>query len=588
VPDPDPDFLTRPEIVGTFGVVASSHWIASQVGMAVLERGGNAFDAAVSAALVLHVVEPHMNGIGGDAVILIEPAGAPAPTVVCGQGTAPMGATIDAFRDRGHDVIPASGVLPAVVPGAFDAWMLILRDHGTLEVADALAPAIGYARGGVPVCGSLHDAIAAVAPRLTGEWPSSGDVFLPGGSPPPAGGLLRRDGLAASLERILREAAAGPSREARIDRARQTFAQGFVAEEIDRFSRAAGGLLTGDDMAGWAATYEPALSVDHAGWRLFKAGPWTQGPLMLQAVRLLDGPRVPGTDRPEDVHLVVEALKLAFADREAWYGDPAFVDVPLDDLLDPAYASARRRLIGERSSLALRPGSPGGRAPRLPVFETVEPPDGSAPAEPIARQVSATSPGGGDTCHLDVIDRWGNLVAATPSGGWLQGSPLIPALGFPLGTRGQIFWLQDGLANSLRPRSRPRTTLTPSVAHGPLGQRLAFGSPGGDSQEQWSLQFFLRVVGRPADLQAAIDAPFFQTDHPPSSFSPRRARPNRLLLESGFPAPTVAALRARGHQVEPCGRWALGRNCAAMREADGVRLRAAASPRGQTSYAAGR
>jgi gamma-glutamyltranspeptidase/glutathione hydrolase len=575
-------------MVGTFGVVASSHWIASQVGMAVLERGGNAFDAAVSAALVLHVVEPHMNGIGGDAVILIEPAGAPAPTVVCGQGTAPVGATIDAIRDRGHDVIPASGLLPAVVPGAFDAWMLILRDHGTLEVADALAPAIAYARDGAPVCGSLHDAIAAAAPRLSGEWPSSGAVFLPGGSPPPTGELLRRDGLAASLERIVREAAGGPSREARIDQARRTFAQGFVAEGIDRFSRAAGGLLTGDDLAGWTATYEPALSVDLAGWRVFKAGPWTQGPLMLQVLRLLDGTDVPATDSPEDVHVVVEALKLAFADREAWYGDPAFVDVPLADLLDPAYAAERRRLIGERSSPVLRPGSPGGRPPRLPVFETTEPPDGPAPVEPIAQQVSATSPCGGDTCHLDVIDRWGNLVAATPSGGWLQGSPVIPELGFPLGTRGQIFWLQDGLANSLRPRSRPRTTLTPSVAHGPLGQRLAFGSPGGDSQEQWSLQFLLRVIGRPADLQAAIDGPFFQTDHPPSSFSPRRARPNRLVMESRYPATTMAALRARGHHVEPCGPWLLGRNCAAMREADGVRLRAAASPRGHTSYAVGR
>ncbi len=191
-----------------------------------------------------------------------------------------------------------------------------------------------------------------------------------------------------------------------------------------------------------------------------------------------------------------------------------------------------------------------------------------------------------------MIDRWGNLVAATPSGGWLQGSPVVPALGFPLGTRGQMFWLQEGLANSLRPRSRPWTTLTPSVAHGPNGERLAFGTPGGDSQDQWSLQFFLRVVGGEGDLQAAVDAPFWQSDHPPGSFSPRRARPNHLVVESRYPPTTVAGLRQRGHDVEVCGPWVLGRNCAALRQGDrlgdGVRLRAAASARGQQAYAAGR
>ncbi len=392
---PDLDLRTRPEIVGTFGVVASSHWVASQVGMAVLERGGNAFDAAVAAALVLHVVEPHMNGLGGDAVILVEPAGDDVPTVVCGQGTAPAAATIEAFSAGGHTVIPANGLLAAVVPGAFDAWMLVLRDHGTLELADALAPAIGYARQGAPVCATLHDAIAMCAGRLASEWPSSAAVFLPEGAPPPAGGLLRRDGLAACLERIAQEASGAGSREARIDRARRVFAEGFVAEEIDHFFRANGGLLTGDDVAGWSATREPALGLDFRGWRVFKAGPWTQGPLMLQTLGALEGTGVAGAPDPGELHVVVEALKLAFADREAWYGDPDFVDVPLADLLDPGYSRQRRRLIGERSSADLRPGSPGGRSPRLPWFETIP---GTGPhAEPVAQQVSkqvgAGSPG---------------------------------------------------------------------------------------------------------------------------------------------------------------------------------------------------
>ncbi len=298
-------------------------------------------------------------------------------------------------------------------------------------------------------------------------------------------------------------------------------------------------------------------------------------------------PRAAGdSDSADGVHQLVESLKLAFADREAWYGDPLFVDVPLDHLLDVSYAGQRCGLIGQEASRELTPGRPGGQEPRLPTVESGR--TAGRAAEPIAQQVAASGPRHGDTCHLDVIDRWGNTVAATPSGGWLQSSPVIGALGFPLGTRGQMFWLQEGLASSLRPGSRPRTTLTPSLAHGPDGERLAFGSPGGDSQEQWSLQFFLRVVSGRFNLQAAIDAPMFQSDHPPNSFFPRGARPNHLLLESRYPQATIDALRAQGHDVELAGAWSLGHNCAALREGDGVRLRAAASPRAQQAYAVGR
>jgi gamma-glutamyltranspeptidase/glutathione hydrolase len=590
-------FTTRPEIAGTFGVVASSHWIASQVGMATLERGGNAFDAAVSAAFVLHVVEPHMNGIGGDAVILIEPVADTKPTVVCGQGVAPAAATIDALHQLGHTAIPATGLAAAVVPGAFDAWMLILRDHGTLDLAEVLAPAIAYAETGAPVCAGLSGAISGSRGRFESDWPSSAAVYLPEGVVPLPGELLRQSALAATLRQIVADASTAPSREAGIDRARHSFAQGFVADGIDRFSRGEGGLLTGQDLAAWTATYESPLSVDYGGWQVFKAGPWTQGPLALQTLRLLDGcpdasldGTLDGAAWPGDdaggVHQLVESLKLAFADREAWYGDPNFFDVPLDDLLAPAYAASRRALISEQASVELRPGHPGGRQPRLP--DTQGDPAGLGPsAEPTAQQVAASRPRHGDTCHLDVIDRWGNTVAATPSGGWLQGSPVIPSLGFPLGTRGQMFWLQEGLASSLRPGSRPRTTLTPSMAHGPDGQRLAFGSPGGDSQEQWSLQFFLRVASGRFNLQAAIDAPMLQSDHPPNSFFPRGARPNHLLMESRYPAETIDALRRRGHDVQLAGAWSLGHNCAALREGDGVRLRAAASPRAE-AYATGR
>jgi gamma-glutamyltranspeptidase/glutathione hydrolase len=549
----------------------------------VLERGGNAFDAAVATAFVLHVVEPHMNGIGGDVVILARRHADERPTVVCGQGVAPATATIDAYRSAGHDVIPANGLLAAVVPGAFDAWMALLRDYGTLEAADVLAPAIGYARHGAPVYAGLSDAIGDAHERLA-TWPSSAEVFLPSGVPPSPGELLCRPSLADTLERLLDAGRVAINREARIDAVRASFRSGFVAEAIDEFSRANGGFLTGQDVAEWSATYEAPATADYAGWSVYKADTWTQGPMLLQALRLLECTDVASLD-PDDaahVHLVVEALKLAFADREAWYGDPALVDVPLDALLSRAYARDRAELIEPIASTAFRPGSPEGRVARLPAFG-----EGSSVEEPIAREVATSSPREGDTCHFDVIDRWGNVVAATPSGGWLQGSPVIPALGFALGTRGQILWLQPDLASSLRPGCRPRTTLTPSLAVGPSGEVLAFGSPGGDSQEQWSLQFFLRFLQH-GGLQAAIEAPYFQCSHGPGSFFPRRAQINRLLLESRFPPTTVADLRARGHGVQECGPWVLGRNCAALLERDGRRLRAAASPRRAQGYAVGR
>ncbi|MBL8665733.1 MAG: gamma-glutamyltransferase, partial [Candidatus Odyssella sp.] len=337
--------------------------------------------------------------------------------------------------------------------------------------------------------------------------------------------------------------------------------------------------------------------------------PWAQSPAMLQTLTLLEGFDLAGmgVESPEFVHAVVEAKKLAYADREAWYGDPAFADVPMAALLSPAYTAERRKLIGDKASAALRPGSPDGRTPRLAHYEIGA--DASEPGAlerlreaqreaardayraggsiPMADRVrAARGPAEGDTCHIDVIDRWGNVVAATPSGGWLQSSPVVPALGFCLGTRAQMFWLEEGLPSSLIPGARPRTTLTPTIAIGPDGENLAFGSPGGDSQDQWITQFFLRVVDGKRNLQEAIDTPQFQTDHAPNSFYPRKAQPLKLLVEDRFPAATVEGLKQRGHEVEASGPWSLGRNCAALKR--GRRLAAGATPRRQQAYAVGR
>jgi len=614
-------FTTRPDLSGTFGMVASTHWIASQTGMAVLERGGNAFDAAVAAGFVLQVVEPHLNGPGGEVPILLWDAKAERASVICGQGTAPAAATIDALTSQGLTLIPGTGLLPACVPGAFGGWMTLLQRYGTMRVEDVLGYAIGYAENGFPVLARVSDTVATVAEMFTEHWPTSAALWLPGGRPPAPDTLFCNPTMARTYSRIVAAAlAAGGDRDAQIDAAVRCFYGGFVAEAIDRFCSTAevmdvsgsahGGLLRGSDLAGWQADEEEPLHLDYTAqgrsYRVFKSGAWSQAPVFLQQLALLAGFDLDamGTTSPEFVHTVVEASKLAFADREAFYGDPAFVDVPMAELLSEGYNADRRALIGDRADGGpLRPGRPGGREAALPDLRALagdHAVDGSV-GEPTVRSGAATqlaeSAAGpavdasgetrGDTCHVDVVDRWGNMVSATPSGAWLQSSPTIPELGFCLGTRGQMFWLQPGLANSLAPGKRPRTTLSPTLAMRDGRQYLAFGTPGGDQQDQWSLQLFLRHVHHGLSLQQAIDAPAWQSDHFTSSFYPRESFPGRLTVEGRMDSDTVAALRARGHDVVVAGDWSLGRLSAVTRSGEG-RLHAGANPRGMQGYAVGR
>jgi gamma-glutamyltranspeptidase / glutathione hydrolase len=563
------DFTTRPELRGTFGMVASTHWLASAAGMAVLERGGNAFDAAAAAGFTLQVVEPHLNGPGGDLPVVLYDVKGGEVVVVCGQGTAPQAATIDAFRRREIDLIPGTGLLPAVVPGAFDGWLLLLERFGTWRLPEVLEFAIGFAESGFPVIPSITRIIREVEEVFRTQWPSSAQVFLPAPEP---GTLFRSPGVAATYKRIVAEAGDG-TREQQIARARDAWYRGFVAEAVDEFVREHDGFLTGADMAGWAATLEQPVSLEYRGHTVFKTGPWGQGPVFLQQLALLAGFDLGEAAPAEFVHTVVECAKLAFADREAWYGDPDFVDVPLQRLLSKEYADDRRALVGDTASGELRPG---GDDPRLP--------------SPVTGAVAAGAgepTRAGDTCHVDVADRWGNLVSATPSGGWLWSSPVVPKLGFPLGTRAQMFWLEEGLATSLEPGKRPRTTLSPSLAFRGGDPYLAFGTPGGDQQDQWSLNVFLQHVDRGLNLQQAIDAPNFDTNHFPSSFYPRDSKPRQVELEVRFGDEVVRELRERGHDVVVTGDWSLGRVSAVAREPDGL-LKGAASPRGMQGYAVGR
>jgi gamma-glutamyltranspeptidase / glutathione hydrolase len=600
-------FTTRPEIKGTFGVVTSTHWLASAAGMAMLEKGGNAFDACAAAGFVLQIVEPHLVGPGGDLPVVFYSAKTKKVEVVCGQGPTPAAATIGHYRAQGLDLVPGSGLLATVIPGAFDGWMLMLKDHGKLPLRTILEPAIGYALNGHPMLPRVADQIAGLAEMFRTEWPTSYACWLPGGEAPKAHALFRNPKLAKTYMRILREAeAGGGGRVRQIERARKAWAEGFVAEAIDRFVRrtevldSSGrrnkGVLTGQDMAAWRASYDAPASVRYHGFEVFKAGAWSQGPLFLQALKILEGFDIAGMGPASAayVHTVAEALKLAFADREAYYGDPAFVEVPLATLLSDTYAAQRRKLIGDRASADQRPGIVkgfeaqvaatlrelriAGQAPAQPANATV--------GEPTLQSMTAASRRG-DTVHIDVIDKDGNMVTATPSGGWLQSSPIIPELGFQLNSRAQMFWLTEGLPGSLAPGKRPRTTLSPTLAFEGGEPRLAFGTPGGDQQEQWQLALFLRRAHHGLNLQEAIDLPMFHTAHGQSSFYPREAKPLHLCVEESIGEEALAALAAKGHDIERAPAWTVGRVTAAEKGADGV-LRAAATPRLMQAYAIGR
>lgn len=593
-------FTTRPEIAATFGAVGSTHWIASQVAMAVLERGGNAFDAAAAAGFTLQIAEPHLNGPLGDCPIIVHDAASGRQSVICGQGPAPEALSVARVKgELGLDLIPGTGLLPAMVPGAFDAWATMLQSWGSWKLGDVLEFAIGYAERGIHYVPRIAATVESVRPLFEQEWPTSAALWLRDGGPR-AGQLWRNPTLAETYRRVVREAeAAGGDRVAQIEAARRAWYQGFVAETIDAFCRrtevldASGrrhaGLLTGQDMARWRAPVEAPLAYDYRGVTVLKCGPWSQGPAMLQTLAILAGFDLAGMDPlgVEYVHTVVEAMKLGFADREAYYGDPDFTDVPMAELLSEPYSQRRRGLIGRQASLELLPGGiPGHRAwvdhdaaRRAQKLSEV-----AGVGEPTVSRLGVS---GADTCHVDVIDRWGNMVSATPSGGWLQSSPAIPELGCCLGTRGQMFWLDESLPNGLRPGKRPRTTLSPGMALRDGRPWMAFGTPGGEQQDQWQPIMLTRMIDHGLTIQQAIDAPSFHTEHWPSSFWPRVARPGKVVLEGRFDAAVLEDLKAQGHLAEMGGEWSEGRLSAVRREPDG-QIFAGANPRGMQGYAVGR
>lgn len=594
---PPPAFTSRPTLEGNFGMAASTHWLATAAAQAVLERGGNAFDAVVAGGFVLHIVEPHLNGPGGDLVGIFATADDPGrPVVLMGQGPAPEGATIEHYRSEGLELVPGAGGLAAAVPGAVDAWLVLLRDHGTMELCDVLEYAIHYAREGAPLLPQAAATIRRVSALFQEHWPTSADLWMPEREVPEAGSIIRNPAYAAVLDRLVSVGHAvrdeGPvGRAARIDAARREWKTGLVATAASDFLAAphrhsAGGdhaaVIRADDFASFDAGYEDAATADFRGHVVAKAGAWTQGPALLEALRILDPLPDDRLDPSTEAgaHTLLETIKLVLADRDAHLGDGA----DLEELLSDEFVSQRRALIGADAALEWRPGDLTGREPFRPELR-MDPTALPGSQEPTIARNGRTR---GDTCHIDVVDRWGNIVAVTPSGGWLQSSPTIPELGFCLGTRLQMMWLDPASPGALRPGARPRTTLTPTLVLRDGQALMALGTPGGDQQEQWQLPALVRMLVGGYTPQQAIDAPSFHSIALVDSFWPRTWHPSGAFVEDRLGDDVIAGLERRGHTIVRAGDWALGRISAVGIDRAKGTVWAAANPRGMQGYAAGR
>jgi gamma-glutamyltranspeptidase/glutathione hydrolase len=562
--------------MGTHGMVATEHYLSALIGVEILKRGGNAVDAAVAATFAEGVLNPHMHTIGGEVPMLIYRAETQEVFAVNGNTAAPQRATIAWYTDHGYTLIPGEGVLAAGVPAALDALLTALDRFGTMRLADVLQPALELAREGFPVHPGLRGpsdylffSIWHCRDTFRDHWPTSAQLYLPGGRLPEVGEIFRNPDLARLFGRLLHAegSAAARGRSAGLLAARDVFYKGEIAQQIGAFVQQQGGLLKADDLATFATKVETPVSTTYRGYQVYKCGPWSQGPVFLQQLRLLEGHDVQslGHNSAAYIHLVTEVAKLAFADREAYYGDPEFVPVPMQQLLSPAYTTARRTLIHpDRASLELRPGDPvNGQALRA----------GQSPL--VGREWQR------GTVHVAVVDQQRNLVAATPSGAWISGSPVVAGLGFPLTTRLQVFYLDHDHPNALAPRKRPRTTLTPSLVLHHSQPFMAFGTMGLDQQDQWTLQCFLNVVDFGMPLQEAIEAPKFSSKHFPSSIHPHTAEPGVLRIEGRIPYEVRRALQAKGHQVIVQPDWIEGYVVGVQVDNDHGVVHGGADPRGE-------
>jgi len=552
----------RPTVMGTRGVVTSGHYLATAAGFRIMESGGNAIDAAAAMSFCLNLLEPHQNGLGGEVPVILWSAKDKQVHVISGQGWSPKGFTVDWCRHHGIDLIPGDGFLPACVPATVGTWAIALDRFGTKSFTEILAPAIELAENGFPCYEDLHNYLKIQEDRIKELYPSTCDIFYPDGNIPDIGEIIRNPDYASTLRTICEEEMemGGMGRSEALKAGRDAFYKGEITEAIIEFISktpvmdASGeehtGLLTYEDFSEWNAGVEEPLAVGYRGLKIYKCSSWTQGPVFLQQLKLLEGFDLGSMEHnsPEYFHTLIECSKLAFADREAYYGDPKFDNVPFDILLSKKYADERIKLIKKKASKDLIPGD-AGRENHIQYLSDVLKDNRHALNFDENGQPLPGNEYDNDTTHLDAVDSEGNMVAATCSGGWIHSSPVIPSLGFALGTRGQMFYLNPDRPNALEGRKRPRTTLTPTLVTKNDQPWMAFGIRGGDSQDQWTLHFFLNIIDFEMDLQKAMDAPHMHIDHMPGSFYPRTAFPGKVNIDWRIPDKVVKALKKKGHET---------------------------------------
>ena len=570
--------------------VASGHYWASQAGLQILEAGGNAVDAGVAVGLATGVLESEFVGIAGIAPILLYLADRDEVLTISGTGVWPKAASCEYFQRHHGGVIPVS-ITATVVPPAPGAWIRALAEFGTMSFGQAAAAAIRFARDGFPMYPFLSKIITEQA-GLLGQWPSSREVYLPDGRPPAPGEIFRQTDLAKSLQYLVDEEAAhaGKGRKAGLQAAWDAFYRGDIAVAIDRFHRQNGGFLTREDMAAFSVDIEPPCRTHYGDIEVYTCGPWSQGPSMLEALNILEGIDLEamGHNSRDYVHAVAETVKLVAADREAYFGDPKFVDVPIETLLSKAYATERRGMIRRDQAWPdmPEPGRVTGRkwptAAELLAGRRASRPGRDAPAIPAEQDAASF-----DTSYFCVVDRHGNMFSATPSDGAYK-APLVPGTGLLPSLRGLCSWPDPDHPSSVAPGKRPRTTMGPALAIRDGAMFMPFGTPGADVQHQTMLQVFLNIVVFGMDPQSAVEAPRFASYSFPNSFSPHAHYPGRLNLEARIPKEVGAGLADMGHKVEWWGDWAwpAGSSCAILVDREtGVRT-AAADPR-RTAYAVG-
>jgi gamma-glutamyltranspeptidase/glutathione hydrolase len=552
-----------PRLIGTHGAVASNSYLSANAGADVLKAGGNAIDAAVAMTLVEGLVNPQMNTLGGECPALLRLAGESRVVALNGNMAAPAAATPEAFYARGYDDVPDEDILAAGAPATLSALVTALKKWGTMSFRDVSAPARELAAKGFPVSAGLRQqhkfGLVALQEKFLSKWPGSAKLYLPAGSVPEVGQLLKNEALARTLDYLAGER--DPH---------EAFYRGDVATEIEKFSRDHEGLLTRSDLESFETRVEKPVSLRFGEIELFKCGFWSQGPAELQTIALMArfDLKAMGPASADYCHLLIEAMKLAFADREQYYGDPQQAMILSDVLLSENYTNERAKLIDMRkSNRDLRPGDARRNAALLPEDERFVPKDWGA-----------------GTVHVDAIDARGNMASFTPSGAWIRSAEVIESLGFPLSSRMMTFYLAPAHhPNVVAPGKRPRTTLTPSLAFKGGRPWMTFGTMGGDNQGQWLLQFFLHRAAFGMSLQDAIEAPRLSSEHFPGFFAPHQGEPNRVRIEARFGSKAIDELRRRGHDVDVAPDWTEGFvSGAQIDEASGV-LEAGCDPRGSKS-----